>query len=154
MKSIGWKNTAELVGLASIVASLLLVAFELRQNTAISTAQAVFDVNTVLDDSYRRRAENPQLDALIENGHNNPSSLSEREQSQFDSWLHADMNITEAVWFYYSNGILEAGDMDGFMTSICGRITTQGGRAYWKRRAARFARGFRDQVDKWCYEQP
>jgi hypothetical protein len=88
MKSIGWKNTAELVGLASIVASLLLVVFELRQNTAISTAQAVFDLNTVLDESYRRRAENPQLDALVENGHNNPSSLSKREQSQFDSWLH------------------------------------------------------------------
>ena len=154
MKSIHWKSTAELVGLASIVASLLLVAFELRQTTASSTAQAVFDGNTALDDSYRRRAENPQLDALIENGHNNPSSLSEREQSQFNSWLHANMNVSEATWFYYSNGILEAGDMDGYMTSVCGRITTQGGRAYWKRRAARFARGFRDQLDKWCFEQP
>jgi hypothetical protein len=153
MKSIGWKSTAEFVGLASIVASLLLVAFELRQTTAISTAQAVFDVNTVLDESYRRRAENPQLDALIENGHNDPSSLTERELSQFISWVHADMNVTEATWFYYDNGILEAGDMDGFMTSICGRITTQGGTVYWERRAARFARGFREQVDKWCFKQ-
>jgi len=153
MKSISWKSAAELVGLASIVASLLLVAFELRQTTAISTAQAVFDVNTAHDESYRSRAENPQLDALIENGHNDPSSLSERELSQFFSWLHADMNITEAMWFYFDKGILEADDMDGFMTSVCGRITTKGGTAYWKRRAARFARGFREQVDKWCFEQ-
>ena len=56
------------------------------------------------------------------------------------------MNVTEATWFYCSNGILEAADMDGYKTSICGRITTQGGRACWKRRAARFARSFRDQV--------
>ena len=51
MQSSNWKGLAEIVGSAAIVLSLLMVAYELRQNTALATAQAVFDVNTVLDEA-------------------------------------------------------------------------------------------------------
>ena len=49
-----WKDTLELVGIVAIIGSLILVAFELRQSTAVATAQATFGINTVLDPSYRR----------------------------------------------------------------------------------------------------
>lgn len=70
----------------AVVLSLLLVAFEVRQSTAVATAHAVFETNTVHNQSYRARAQHPELDALIEKGHTEPDSLSERERRQFFAW--------------------------------------------------------------------
>ena len=89
MKNYDWKQIAELVGIFAVVLSLLMVAFELRQSTAVATAQALYETNTVHDQSYRARAQYPELDALIEKGHTEPDSLSERERSQFFAWIRA-----------------------------------------------------------------
>jgi len=151
MVSTRWKSIAELIGMASIVASLILVAYELRENTAVATAQAVWNTNNALDSSYRARAENAVLDELIENGHSNPANLSEREKSQFFAWLRADINSSEATWFYYSRGVIPGADFDGFISAICSRVTTPGGKAWWNAEAIFFAAGFREDIDNWCF---
>jgi hypothetical protein len=119
VKNYDWKGIAELVGLFAVVLSLLLVAYELKQSTAVATAQAVFDTNTVHDQSYRARAQDPELDALIEKGHVEPDTLSERERSQFYAWIRADMNVIEAAWFYHDRGIIPQEDIDGFRDANC-----------------------------------
>lgn len=68
MRPDNWKSIAEFVGIAAIVLSLVMVSYELRQSTAVATAQAIFDVNTIFDESYRARAQNPDLDELVEKG--------------------------------------------------------------------------------------
>ena len=151
MRSDNWKSIAEFVGIAAIVLSLVMVSYELRQSTAVATAQAVFDVNTILDESYRARAQNPELDELVEKGHSNPEALSERERSQFHAWLRADMNITEATWFYVDRGIIPRADFDGFMEAICSRVRSPGGKKYWENEAQFFAAGFRQSVDTMCF---
>ena len=151
VKDYDWKGIAELVGIFAVVLSLLLVAFELRQSTAVATAQAVFDVNTVHDQSYRERAQYPELDALIQKGHSEPDSLSERERSQFYAWIRADMNVIEATWFYYDRGIIPQEDMDGFRSSACSRVITTGGRQYWESEKQYFAVGLRNAIDGWCF---
>ena len=151
MRSENWKDTAEFVGIVAIVLSLAMVAYELRQSTSVATAQAAFDVNTVLDESYRARAQDPELDELIEKGHSNPETLSERETSQFHAWLRADMNVTEATWFYQDRGIISQQDSDGYNAAICSRVTTPGGRRFWEIQAQFFAAGFRQSVDEWCF---
>ena len=151
MKSKDWKNVAEMLGIAAISASLVLVAYELRQNTAVSTAQAVSDLNTAIDSAYRSRAQNADLDELVGKGHSDPDALSEREKSQFFSWLRADMNLIEAAWFYLDNGIIPERKFDGYKNATCARVTTPGGREYWTAEAKFFASGFRESIKTWCY---
>jgi hypothetical protein len=151
VKKYDWKGIAELVGIFAVVLSLLLVAFELRQSTAVATAQAVFDVNTVHDQSWRARAQYPELDALIEKGHAEPDTLSERERSQFFAWIRADMNVIEATWFYHDRGIIPQEDIDGWISTICSRVITSGGRQYWASEKQHFAVGFRNAIDGWCF---
>ena len=151
MRSDNWKSIAEFVGIAAIVLSLVMVSYELRQSTAVATAQAVFDVNTILDESYRARAQNPELDELIEKGHSNPEALSERERSQFRAWLRADMNVAEATWFYQDRGIIPEEGFDGFMEAVCSLMGSPGGTKYWEKEAQFFAARFRQSVDKWCF---
>jgi len=151
MQSANWKGITEIVGIVAIVLSLLMVAYELRQNTALATAQAVFDVNTVLDEAYRSRTQDPILDELIDRGHLKPDTLTERERSQFHAWLRADMNAIEAVWFYQDGGIIPLEDFDGYMESVCSRVQTPGGSAYWNKEAKFFANEFRISIDEWCF---
>ena len=151
MRSDNWKSTAEFVGIAAIVLSLVMVSYELRQSTAVATATAIFDVNTIFDESYRTRAQNRELDELIEKGHSNPEDLSERERSQFRAWLRADMNVAEATWFYQDRGIIPEEGFEGFMESVCSHVGSPGGTKYWEKEARFFAAGFRQSIDKWCF---
>ena len=151
MKKSNWKDIAEPVGIVAIVLSLLVVAYELRQSTALATSQAVFDINTATDEGYRDRTKNPELDELIERGHEKPASLSDRERSQFYKWMRAEMNVLEATWIYQDRGIIPQKDFDGYKNAICSRVITPGGRQYWEREAQYFASGMRNSVDEWCY---
>ncbi len=151
MISASWKNIAELIGMVAIVGSLILVAYELRQSTAVSTAQAVSELNTAIDSAYRSRAQNAELDELVGDGHSDPDKLSEREKSQFFSWLRADMNLIEAAWFYYDNGIIPERKFDGYKSAACSRVTTPGGKEYWAAEAIFFASDFRESIEMWCF---
>ena len=151
MTSTNWRNIAEFVGLASIVASLVLVAYELQQNTAISTAQAIAELNSALDASYRARAQDAALDKLVIEGHSDPDALSERERSQFFAWLRADVNSAESVWFYYDAGIIPERSFDGFVESFCSRVATPGGKEWWLTEAKFYASGFQEEINAWCF---
>ena len=147
-----WKNPLEIVGIGAIVASLVLVAYELRQSTAVSTAQATYQVNSGIDASYRARAQDPVLAQLVIDGHANTESLTDLERNQFAAWLRADMNNIESVWFYYINGLILEKDFGGYRAAACSRVTTNGGRPYWEDEEKYFASGFREDIQKWCFQ--
>ena len=44
MKNIDWRNLAEIIGIGSIVAGLILVAWEIHQANNIAKAQIVMDL--------------------------------------------------------------------------------------------------------------
>jgi len=50
LKEMDWKGTAELVGLAAIVASLIFVGLQMRQDQEIAQAQALVDASAVVTD--------------------------------------------------------------------------------------------------------
>jgi len=145
-----WKDALELVGIVAIIGSLILVAFELRQSTAVATTQATFEINSMLDNSYRMRAQDPVLAQLIRTGRTDPGSLTKLEWDQFSAWLRADMNGVEAAWFYYNNGLILEKDHDGYRAAACSRVTTKGGRKYWLAEAKFFASRFRESIEEWC----
>ena len=151
MTSTSWKDIAEMVGIAAIVASLVLVAYELRQNSAVATAQAVFDLNMSVDSAYRVRAQDPVLDELIDRGHSDPNTLSQRELSQFFAWLRADMNLMEAAWFNFDSQIISEQNFDGYIAAACSRISTPGGQEFWTAEAKFFAADFRKGIEDWCF---
>jgi len=141
-----------LVANIGVLIGVFVVVYELRQNTSVSAAQAAFEVNALVDASYRARAQDPRLARLVEDGHNSPDALEDLERLQFYAWLRADINATETVWFYYKNGQIAEEDFGGFRNAICSRLTTPGGKLYWKEEALFFAEGFRESVNVWCFK--
>jgi hypothetical protein len=151
LKKVAWKYVFEGIGVIAIVASLILVAMELRQNTNVAQANALFQLSAALDDSYRRRAQDPELAQLIKDGHDDIDSLTELEREQFASWLRADINHLEAIWTYYDLGLMSDDNFGGFAASICSRVSTKGGRRYWKNEAQYFNSGLGDYVKNTCH---
>jgi len=133
-----------------VLIGVFVVAYEVRQNTAVATAQAALQMNEALDASYRARAQDSVLAALVMNGHDRPDGLSDVERDQFHAWLRADMNAAEAAWFQYENGLIPEQDFDGYKAAICSRVITAGGRAYWEQEKQYFASRFRNGIDDWC----
>ena len=138
------------IGVIAIVASLILVALELRQTTKVAQANALFQLSAALDDSYRRRAQDPELAQLIKDGHDDKDSLTELERERFGSWLRADINHLEAIWTYYDLGLMSDENFGGFAASICSRVTTKGGRRYWQNEAQYFSSSLGEYVEKTC----
>ena len=147
-----WREILEFVGIIAIVASLVLVAYELRQTTALFAAEAMYQTNTALDNAYRARAQDPVLAQLIMDGQANPESSTRLEQVQFAAWLRADLNAAEAAWVYYETGLFPEWAFDGTKDGICSRVTTSGGRQYWEDEGQYFAARFRQRIDEWCYQ--
>ena len=147
-----WKDLLELIGFVAIIVSLGLVALELRQNTAVTAAQAMLELNSAFDDSYRARAQDPVLAQLIKDGHENPDNLTDLERNQFAAWLRADMNNAEAAWVYYEQGLIAEDTFDGSIAGICSRVITQGVRQYWEDEAKYFAARFRKRIAEWCFQ--
>jgi len=152
MKGQKWKEILEFIGIIAIVASLVLVAYELRQATAQSAAEAIYQTNVGLDSAYRARSQDPVLAQLIIDGHANPDALTDLEHDQFGAWLRADLNIAEATWVYYENGLYPEWAFDGTKAGICGRVITEGGRQFWEEQGQYFASIFRERIDEWCFQ--
>ena len=146
-----WKLVFEGVGIVAIVASLILVAMELRQNTDIAQANALFQLSAALDDSYRRRAQDPVLAQLIKDGHADKETLTDLEREQFAAWLRADINHLEAIWTYFDLGLMSDDNFEGLGPSTCSRVTTKGGRRYWQNEAQYFSSSLRKFVEETCF---
>jgi len=147
-----WKEILEFIGIIAIVASLILVAYELRQATAQSGAEAIYQTNAALDNAYRARAQDPVLAQLIIDGHDNPDSLTALERDQFEAWLRADLNNAEATWVFYENGLYPEWAFGGTKAGICSRVITDGGAQFWEDQGQYFAAKFRERIDEWCYQ--
>ena len=150
MKGQKWKEILEFIGITAIMASLVLVAYELRQATAQSGAEAIYQTNVGLDNAYRARAQDPVLAQLIIDGHANPDSLTDLEYDQFGAWLRADLNIAEATWVFYENGLYPEWAFDGTKAGMCSRVITEGGRKFWEDQGQYLVVGVRDRRVEVC----
>ena len=107
MKSTGWKDTAELVGIAAIVASLVFVGMEMRQAQRIAFAeqQGALIADTVdLNESIGAHAE---LIIKVNSG----TDLSEEQRIKAVSLLRSYWNnafFGYRRWYFLDHPALEA----------------------------------------------
>ena len=61
MKNVDWKGIAELIGLAAIVASLIFVGLQMRQDQEIAEAQAYVDASAALTELNQYLEDNKEV---------------------------------------------------------------------------------------------
>ena len=154
MKRSNYQWLVQVFGGMTVVASLLLVAWEVRQNTLAVSAQAIMDLNSNATDINMRIAESDQLSALLaqwfEERESLSEDLSESERTQMLYILFTMIQNYESAFFYYQKGILNELDYQHWWNQTCRFILTPGGKEIWGGQKSQFNAAFRVRVDTQC----
>ena len=92
------KDKLELVGIVAVVVSLLILGYEIHQNTDTSAAQAIFELNESARQTLFQEATDPDLVTLIRQAEQDFDALSERERYMYGRWVFAHLNLFESAW--------------------------------------------------------
>jgi hypothetical protein len=147
----GITGKTELIGVVAVVLSLMFVGYEIRQNTNISAAQAVFDLNEAGRQNLLLRVSDPEVTALVLAAENDPESMTELKQDQFRSWVFSFLNLYESAWNHHQRGVIGDEDLEGFKIDYCIKVAID---AYRNEMATIRAHSseFRDELSRWCDE--
>ena len=118
MKNAYWKDFAELVGIAAIVASLLFVGIELRQNTAAVHAATMMELTAVSNDSIIQLAIDSELAAIVAK-RDRSEELSEVETLQIRNWDLAYWIRMQNAFSHYRRGTIDQEDWSFYEYLIC-----------------------------------
>lgn len=117
---IAVKDKLELIGIVAVIVSLLILGYEIRQNTDTSAAQAIFELNESARQTLFQEATDPNLAALINKAEEDFGALSERDRDMYGRWVFAYLNLYESAWRYHRRGVIGDEEMEGWKTSFCG----------------------------------
>ncbi len=110
MTTTKWKDIAEIVALFAVVASLIAVAFELRQTQAALQAQAYQTRASEAFLTHMEMAQHPELDILFKRSlaaDFDPASLTESELAQLERLYFAIRTDVDNEFYQYQQGYLD-----------------------------------------------
>ena len=137
-------------GGATVVASLLLVAWEIRQNTLALSAQALQDLNGMANEILLTSAQDDQLSGVLDKGDKDLSSLTGAEYKQYWGYTYASINALDAAYGFYRRGIISEEDYSGWRAYTCEYLREASVRTIWNRDKATFGDDFGVFVQSEC----
>ena len=140
----------EAAGAGAVLLGLIFVGFELNQNTAAVSAQAIFQLNESANVGLLAIAQDPALAELVDKGNEDPELLSDIERQMFIGWMRVRLNGLEAGWFYHKKGLIDDSDMAGVKGATCETLSLKGARWFWDNDFGNHADGFVEGAEKWC----
>ena len=112
------KEIVEIVGVVSIVASLLLVAWEIRQTNRIAGTEIVLQLAGQYDDIHRDRATLPQFAKLYPKLESPESHLvTATESSQMEGLAGRYLDIFIAAQLAYNDGVMSRNQFQRYVAS-------------------------------------
>lgn len=144
------KERLEWIGGIAVIASLLLVAFEIRQNTNAVSAQAVYDVNSSGINILMMQTENPDVARIIRTGHADPDALDADEWFRYQKYAHSLLNLYEASWGFYQRGFVDRAFIEQVMAEFCTLSGQPGFKRAVQSLAAWEGSGFLAVTSEWC----
>jgi hypothetical protein len=147
MKAISDK--LEWIGAVTIVLSLLLVAYEIRQNTNAIAAQSVFELNEAANQSLLMESADGEYSRLINLGLENPAALTDEEQLRFRAYVWFALNQYESVWTFYQRGIVSLEELESWRADYCLTISSEGFK-YVMQTIPAHASTFGEVSSSWC----
>ena len=140
-------SIGEFVGAIAVVASLIYVGIQLRQNTAaikITTAQAFTDTwNGYI--SVLNLA--PDLGDIFSRGLKGTSQLKEGEVVQFYAFLSQAFTTYQSFFLQRQKGVVDEGSWTSYVQAIIDLMSNKGVREYWEFRHHWYTDEFQDYVN-------
>ena len=119
MKSKYWRDLVEIAGVLTIVAGLLLVAWEIRQANRIAIAQTVMQLAAEYNKFNSARFENPAVARLsLMLLEPDKFVITETEASMMSGAVYLFHNILWSAQIAYDNGLLSLEDLTKYRSDL------------------------------------
>ncbi len=141
------KAIRETLGFLAVVAGLVFVGLEVRQNTLAIQTNTSQNVYTQYMDAARPAMENPDLAELIVRADTAPGSLSLADSLRYDLYLDFNLNLYESVYTNVAQGTMEPGMASGWLRGMSRWLCQPGGENFWRAYAEDYAPIFRTAMD-------
>jgi len=138
---------AELVAAFGVLASLLYVGSQIRQNTQAvrsATAQAVHDSYAAW---YRGYANDPALMKIAVDGLRDYRALDEVSKAQFIALFMQFLSYSQNAFFQWKEGALSPELWSGWELLMMNLVSAPGGKDFWAERGYVFSDAFGDHVE-------
>lgn len=153
MKKFDLEKFVALVANIGVIAGIVFLAIQIRQNTDALQAQTRSSITDNAVTYLGWVATNPQLAdirARVVNG--GGESLSDAEKMQFGNFVVAEMRIWENTFYQHERGLFTEPEYLARRNTWISRLTEGPASAfyrdYWATRADRFSPTFRQEIDK------
>jgi len=122
---------ANLLGAAGVIASLLYLSRQIRQNTnavRASSYQAIVDGNTAY---MLALAQDADLTSLLVRGSTSPAELSPEEQVRFSALLGQVVARFDLALHLHQQRFIDADVLETIFRMLESSLNSPGGRAWW-----------------------
>jgi hypothetical protein len=148
MNSSGWKDIAELIGLGAIVLSLVLVAYELRQNTRMMRAQtrdSLTEKQMMFSDWIGTNEYAANVSLLGAQGKLEPGTP---DHLAFRFLIHGVFREWENSFYQFEQGLFDQDEFEPRKYRWTKNMRLQGYQDYWASGREAFSPRFRAEIDK------
>ena len=143
-----WGALGELVGGFAVIATLIYLAVQIRQNTAMITAQTVQASVDATQRILLYRVEHPELRALLRKARANEEDLSPDEYESLASYLHAAFMNFQARLHHHASGLFDASVNESYEAILEDYLATPYVLRWWMHAKALYGAEFRDHCEE------
>ncbi len=150
-RTINVGRVVEIVGLVGIIVSLVFLGYELKRANDIAEAEAVASIYSMTNELGLVMAENPSLASVFRRAQTDFASLGPEDRFTFYILLEHVINVNEAAWKYFDQGIINREEADHYTGGLCRLIELDASLiAAWTSNRDNRLPGFYDYVNSIC----
>ena len=123
------KDILEAIGFGAIVASLIFVALEVRQNTSQMRAEAAYSINEALQGLNESQYSDPSLVDILIRGEQDFNSLDPIDSARFTRYYLTRLNLCEFILGLEDEGLPDV--HIGYVEVIVREFNSKPGLAQW-----------------------
>ena len=139
-----WRETAEVIGVLGVIASLVFVAFEIRQNTNAVQSATIQALSEQSYDTVRLTIEVPEAREALRAAREN--KLSEEQKELFDLMLSAALRLHQNRYLQVRLGVLD--EATSLEIGVGGIYRIPYFREFWSKNRSNYSPGFQEYVDR------
>jgi hypothetical protein len=139
---------SQTLGSAAIVASLLFVGFQIRQNTIATRAASHHAVSEALNQINLLWARNKEVARIWLAGLSDRRALTPEERWRFDSTMRAYLHVCETMYTQADWGAGDSGIVTAEETGIKNVFASEGVKEWWAENPFGFSPEFREYVGR------
>ena len=136
----------QIIAALAVIASLLYVGAQLKQNTQAIRAAAVQSITETVATNATNIAANPENASLFSRGLTDYAALTGTERAQFVQLMNGIFLSQDSIFWLYSNGSFPEELWQREFGGLRAWLSTPGGKAAWDQ--AFLSAPFRQHVDR------